>query len=189
MATPQTVADHVEAAKRARAREQIGRIDYLREMRTLALAVDAQEVTEDELAALFRTTRVPVVDALKEGRQTAAPPPGFSGASPYEIAQRYAVGELTREQVVDELSRWAYPPVVRTEGEWDDLLISPPGSWDDVSDALDEGLIDGAIYTEVLTRRHGELPTTYERPDLGAGVKAEVARILAIMDGAPDENA
>ena len=36
--------------------------------------------------------------------------PGFSGASIREICDRYAVGLLSRDQVIDELQRWPYKP-------------------------------------------------------------------------------
>ena len=75
--------------------------------------------------------------------------PGFSGASPYEVAQRYAAGLLAREQTVDELSRWPYKPQDRTEG-WDDLLLTVPGSFDDVISAADHGLIDDGMYEAIL---------------------------------------
>ena len=36
--------------------------------------------------------------------------PGFSGASIREICDRYAVGLLSRDQIIDELQRWPYEP-------------------------------------------------------------------------------
>lgn len=35
-------------------------------------------------------------------------PEGFSGASPYEIAERYAAGDIDREAMIRELSAWPY---------------------------------------------------------------------------------
>ncbi len=68
---------------------------------------------------------------------------------PNEIAQRYATGELTRVQLVDELGRWAYPSEVSTDGcDW--LLVSTSESFDEVGRALSEGLIDNAIYDAIL---------------------------------------
>jgi hypothetical protein len=74
---------------------------------------------------------------------------GFSGASPYEIAERYSAGEITREQLVEELVRWEYRPARATDGL--DWMTGDSGEFSEtVGRALDEGLIDDATYDEVL---------------------------------------
>ncbi|MBF4587983.1 hypothetical protein [Curtobacterium sp. VKM Ac-2887] len=78
-------------------------------------------------------------------------PDGFSGASPTEIAQRYAVGEITRDQAVDELGRWPYAESHRPS-EYDDAWEPGPGTWADVEDAHRHGLISDEMYDEALDR-------------------------------------
>ena len=73
---------------------------------------------------------------------------GFSGADPYEIIQRYVIGELDRAQLLDELGRWEYTPEVY--GEWEGYF---PGDWQNyVEEAHREGLIDDSLYTEASAR-------------------------------------
>ena len=78
---------------------------------------------------------------------------GFSSGSPYEICQRYYIGELTRAQAIDELVRWEYKPQAKGE-EWDPWGMEGgapevPGSWDDMNTAKTHKLIDYDFYTEV----------------------------------------
>jgi len=67
------------------------------------------------------------------------------------VCQRYAVGEITRDQLVDELTRWEYviPPKVEYD-YFDDLREEPPGSFNDVLLARNAGLIDDDIYGRLL---------------------------------------
>jgi hypothetical protein len=78
---------------------------------------------------------------------------GFSGATPYEICERYAAGMIDRERLVDELARYPYVPTPRTESLADDLLMTPPGTWADVCDADRRGLIPEDVYGEVMARQ------------------------------------
>ena len=79
---------------------------------------------------------------------------GFSGADPYEIALRYAAGQLSRERLVDELSRWDYAPDRRPPHPLDDGVIL--GDWKEyLVPALDHGLIDDATYEAIRAARSG----------------------------------
>jgi len=64
----------------------------------------------------------------------------------------HTTGEITREQIIDELLRWPYKKSDELEGPWDDLLVTVPGSFDDVEDAVHQGLLPGDIYDEILRR-------------------------------------
>ncbi|UNX53942.1 hypothetical protein MF406_13335 [Georgenia sp. TF02-10] len=88
--------------------------------------------------------------SVQRARAAPALPEGFTGASPYEIAERFAVRELTREQVVDELTRWPYDPSPTSDG-YDALIVNQSGthSWGEVERAADDGLIDEDIYDEI----------------------------------------
>ena len=93
--------------------------------------------------------------STSDARQPSAdeePRPAFSGADPYEIARRYAAGELSREQVVDELARWEYRPGVPTDGY--DWTTGDAGEWEEtVGRAFDDGLLDAETYDAIGDRR------------------------------------
>lgn len=78
---------------------------------------------------------------------------GFSGADPYEIALRYAAGQITREQLIDELSRWEYTPDRYPPEPLDDGVIL--GDWSRyLSPAFHDDLIDFGTYEEIFNRCH-----------------------------------
>lgn len=125
---------------------EVARIDYRRELRKL---LDAG-YTQTAVARALRISQPAVSKAAKTLDSTPEPAPGFSGATPYEMCQRYGAGLIDREQLIDELSRWEYTPI--PQGEWyEDVLVDPgPGSWLEVQHAADEGMIDGETYDEAL---------------------------------------
>lgn len=75
--------------------------------------------------------------------------------TPYELCQHYANGLLSRAQLVDALVAYPYTSGGQTDG-YDSLIVDPPGTWSEVSDAARRGLIDEGIYAEVFIRRHPE---------------------------------
>ncbi|MGP6175132.1 hypothetical protein [Corynebacterium sp. A21] len=91
---------------------------------------------------------------LKMAAKDPAPVEGFSGATPYEICQRYAAGFMNREQFVDELTRFPYIKGDKTDG-YDSLMVDPAGTWAEVSTAVRRGLIGDDLYENVFNRRHG----------------------------------
>jgi hypothetical protein len=77
---------------------------------------------------------------------------GFSGATPKEICERYAAGEISREQLVEELGRFPYAPRSETDG-YDWLPLDPPGSFAEVEQASFRGLIGTDEYDAILEAR------------------------------------
>lgn len=49
---------------------------------------------------------------------------GFSGATPYEVCERYAVGEIDRDMPIDEFTNYLYVPGGTTDG-YDPLQALP----------------------------------------------------------------
>lgn len=138
--------DDIREVRALRARRDLAPVDYARKVRRL---VTSGAVTQVDLAKELRVSQAAV---SKLARSVEDVPPEFHGASPYEIAQRYAAGELDRDQVVSELSAWPYHPSnTRTDGI-DSLMVDPPGAhtFDEVSRAYREGLIDADVYTSAL---------------------------------------
>lgn len=79
--------------------------------------------------------------------------------TPDELCQRYADGALAREQLVEELAQYPYATMPMTDG-YDWLTVDPPGTWSEVSRAIDQGLIEEDVYEEVFNRRHPGRPQT-----------------------------
>ncbi|QIS43002.1 hypothetical protein GW571_13105 [Clavibacter capsici] len=136
-----------ESAVRSVMRWRLAELDLQREVRRL---LDAG-AHRDELAKGLRLFGGDDLRRLDGARDVAMPVEGFSGATPLEICERYAVGLLDREQLVDELTRFPYVPMDKPDG-WDDLVVNPPGTWMDLSIARGEKLIGMDVYGEVLDR-------------------------------------
>jgi len=138
-------------ARRARARRELGGLDYIRNVRAALAAADQRAV------ARALGVSQPAISRLlsqAEARGVRPVPDGFSGASPYEIAERYAAGDIDRDTMIHELSAWPY---AKNEGaaaaaaEWESTpYLDTPGSFAEVGRAFDEGLIDGAAYDQIL---------------------------------------
>lgn len=146
-----STTDHgtdLAAVRRLRNRWQIDHLDYLRGLRELS-----GSMTQVDLAKGLGLTQPSVNSALKSAAKIPAPRKGFSGASPYEIVQRYAAGELSRGAVIDELARWPYASRGKTDGyDWI-TAESDDGTWAEVEQALHEDLLDDETYDAILDRR------------------------------------
>jgi DNA-binding transcriptional regulator YdaS (Cro superfamily) len=134
-----------DTVRRLRSRQVVTRVSYLRELRRAA-----QDTTQTQLARLIGISQPSVNSALKSAAAVPDVRPGFSGATTYEIAQRYDAGELTREQTIDELGRWSYRPGSPSDGY--DWTTADAGEFVDVRRAFSEHLIDAEMYDEILTR-------------------------------------
>jgi hypothetical protein len=71
--------------------------------------------------------------------------------TPYGIARRYAAGEITREQMIDALSRWRYVPMERMTDPADDVGVLDDGTFRmTVGEAFLDGLITAEDYDAIL---------------------------------------
>lgn len=125
-------------------------LDYRRELRRL----EQRGYSQREISKWLGIAQPSVLSALRTAAKVTMPLDGFSGATPYEICQRYAGGLITRTQLVDELARFPYVKGGQTDG-YDSLIVDPPGTWSEVDDAARRGLIEDDVYEEVFNRRHG----------------------------------
>lgn len=144
------IADYSTEAGRARTLRQqvhLNQLDYRRELSRLA----SLSGTQREWAKALGISQPSLSSALKTARTVSPVRPGFSGADPYEVCQRYALGELTREQLIDELTRWDYVVHEKREHDYfDDLRFSTDGSFDDVGRAHDDRLLGDELYDTIL---------------------------------------
>lgn len=138
-----------QAAVRARHREDIGELDYRRELRRLR----EQGFTQTQIGNWLGLAQPSVLSALRTAEKVPMPIEGFSGATPYEICERYAAGFITRDQVIDELTRFPYKEESRTDG-YNSIVVDPPGTWSELVRASFRGLIDDELYEEVFNRHH-----------------------------------
>ena len=78
------------------------------------------------------------------------PEPGQRWASPYEVCQRYASNELSRDEALRVLCAWPYVEPEGKSDPWDDLTLHTEGSIDDVVQARSDKLIDDEMYEAIL---------------------------------------
>lgn len=135
----------VAVVRRLRHRHIIDRIDYLRGLRRLA-----DRMTQTDLANALGVTQPSICSALKSAAKIADPPTGFSGASVYEIAERYTAGEIDREALVDQLSRWPAPGPGSHRGQ---PVDNQHEVLTELGKALRHGLLDESAYQTVLDQR------------------------------------
>lgn len=134
-------------ARRARARQELDALDYRRALRALHL----QGHSQVQIARWVGVSQPTVLSVLRTAANDPAPLAGFSGATPLEICSRYAAGFITRDRLIDELARYPYAPANTTDG-YDSLIVNPPGTWAEVSQAHHRDLIDDDTYEEILNR-------------------------------------
>lgn len=121
----------------------IAELDYLRAM----LQVAESDLPLERIASPLHLTTFEVEMVLVQAADVTPARPGFSGANPYEICQRFAVGLLSRSEVVAELSTWDYAP----ESEMRGLHAAPTrAAFDEVGLAFDHGLLDRTTFEEIL---------------------------------------
>lgn len=127
------------------ARSQVIELDYLR---TLHKA--AQTLALDEIAQQFPgIRRSQLAKEIAQAHKLAPVPPGFSGASPFELCQRYAIGELTETELIEQLSRWKYATLPATGVP---TIATVPGSVQDLDRARRRSLISNRLYAKLTTR-------------------------------------
>ena len=143
----------VEKARHTKVRKRLMDLEVYRMINTiLSTGAEPQAITQYlGIPASEREAMIQKAERVEPIRV------GFSSGSPYEICQRYYIGELTRAQAIDELVRWEYKPQAKGE-EWDPWGMEGgapevPGSWDDLDTAKVHKLIDYDLVLEVSRTR------------------------------------
>ena len=147
------VHPEMKALKKARVRKELAELDYQRQ---LVLALVSKRMPQREVADVLGLSQPSVSSALKTARTVPMPREGSQSASPYEVCQRYAAGELTREETMAQLVAWPYASAgdMRTS-PGDDLMVWPQGTTQEVMEAEADGLIDSDMCEAVLDAVHG----------------------------------
>lgn len=110
-------------------------------------------LSERKIAALVEVSQPTIHKMLEVADRDPDPLEGFNGATPLEICERYDAEEFDREELVNQLARFPYVKGGKTDG-YDSLIVDPPGTWSEVSQAIELGLIDEDVYEDVFNRRH-----------------------------------
>ena len=143
----------VEKARYTKVRKRLMDLEVYRMINTI-LSTGAEPQAITQYLGIPTSEREAMIQKAERVEPIRA---GFSSGSPYEICQRYYVGELTRAQAIDELVRWEYKPQAKGE-EWDPWGMeggAPEvrGSWDDLDTAEVHKLIDYDLVLEVSRTR------------------------------------
>lgn len=141
---PAPIPEEVRAARKLRYRKDLDQLDFRRKLVSLS-----QSYTQRQVADWLALAQPTVSKTLRTAEKDPVVRPGFSGATPMEICERYAAGMIERDQLVDELIRFDYEPGGETDG-YDSLTMDPPGTWTEVQDALRRGLIEEDVYVKVF---------------------------------------
>jgi hypothetical protein len=144
--TQHRVTADVTKARKLRQQLVLDRLDYEREVVRLTALI-----SQSELSRQLKVSQPTINETVKKAKRQTPVKPGFAGATPYEVAQRFAVGEIARADLIEQLATWDYTPSPQTDG-YDSLIVDPPGTFEEVSRALSDGLIDDATYDAILDR-------------------------------------
>jgi transposase-like protein len=122
--------------------------------RVVVRAVREQGATQTDVAHVLGVSQPTVHRWLQEAVRRPQHGPRALGADPYEIAQRYAAGDITREQMHAALVAWPYQRDSTLDGDYWDK--TDPGAAKDatfsatVGRALSDGLLSDAEYDAIL---------------------------------------
>lgn len=135
---------------REKARETAAHIAYLRHLRQL----HERGFTRVRLAEIVGVSQPTISDMLRRARIDAPDlRPGTHGGTAYEIAVRYAAGEIPRAAMLRELTGWEYErPAEPNPFEWsEDGSPVVEGSFTmQVGRALREGFLTDEDYDGLL---------------------------------------
>jgi hypothetical protein len=114
-----------------------------------ALSQVANQLTDDQLMDELRCSFAEAKTALIQAKALPKQLDGFCDVGPYEIAQRYGAGLISREQMLEELQRFPYEPIGHTDGV-ETYINLPRNSFEGVRRALSAGMLDGETYDFIL---------------------------------------
>jgi hypothetical protein len=132
---------------KAAARKTLAEADFL-----TTVAAMTERVSQTEMAAVLHTSQANVSRWAARGREHAQRRrAGRLGADPYEIAQRYALGQIPRDEMIAALAAWPYGEDFVPSNYWDDIGVSPQDSFSrTVGRAFDDGLLSDEDYDAIL---------------------------------------
>lgn len=121
----------------AYAKEELGRIEKLRE---ISLAHQRGQ-SQTAIALEAGISQAEVSRSVKRVKLV----PGMIERCPREVILEFVAGEISADQMLQELSQWNYSHAQDAEAN-NPLSVRTSGSWEQVSDAYNRGLIDYEDY-------------------------------------------
>jgi hypothetical protein len=122
--------------------------------RALRAAVNDAALAGATAADIARELRITPgeAEALVDELTAERGPDGRLPESAYAVAERYAAGELPREEMLELLGGWEYEPD-RLERDWDDIRLPQAGTFNStVGRAYRDGLLTREDYREIVDR-------------------------------------
>jgi hypothetical protein len=132
---------------KAAARKTLAETDFF-----ATIAAMTETIPQTRMASVLHTSQANVSRWAARGREHAQRRrEGRLGADPYEIAQRYALGEISWEETLAALASWPYEEDFAPTDYWDDIGVSPEGGFrHTVGRAFDDGLLSDEEYDAIL---------------------------------------
>jgi len=137
-----------ERLVKRRTKLKLADLDYKRAIKE---AAHSGMITQQEMAKHLGISQPSVSSAIKKAEKVD------EKETPFELCQRYSIGELSEEQLVDRLSNWEYV-TSSVPDEYDGLLVDQPGTFREVEWAVIGGLIESSVYDTILERIKNKNP-------------------------------
>jgi len=131
---------------RTAARQRLDRRELERAIFDGRKAGLTQRQISDKLGIHSQTTVQRILRRLDED-------PSLLEKKPAEVIDRYAVGEISAESMMDQLLNWTYSfgSVARINGVATDAYMS--GDWDDIERAFYQGLLSDEQFARLAERQ------------------------------------
>jgi len=128
----------------ARAAKELAEVRLLREALRASEAGRPQVAIADALGI----SQAAVSKMLVRARLA----PEVAGDTPWEVALRYAAGELNHEQMIETFTAWpwTHDRFLDADSAWPEQYVR--GSWQDVVRAVDEGYLSRQDYALLFER-------------------------------------
>ena len=140
----------VEILSQLRKHRLLMEVEALDYKRTLKAAL-AEKIPQKVIANTLGVSQPAVTKALKSAATVPDVLEDRDAATPYELCQRYAAGLISREDMINELVEWPYPPTPIAD-EFGGFQGAVSGTFDDVVLAENTGLINANDYAEIFAR-------------------------------------
>lgn len=133
--------------RKQRLRINVATLDYKRALKD----AKSENIPQTVIAETLGVSQPAVAKALKGVDAVPDVLVGMDAASPLELCERYAAGEIDQETLISELAQWPYEPTPMAD-DYGHYSGSISGTFDDVTVAKRMGLIEREAYEEIVAR-------------------------------------
>ena len=143
MTTTNVVQERLSEIVRSRARSEIAD----RELQRAVHAARTAGATQIEIAKQLAVSQAAISKRLAQAE------PLDGDDSPYDVALRYAAGDVARDEMIAKLTAFEYQPATQSPA-YDEPFVDVSGSLDELVRALDRGFLSEQDYDEILLGRN-----------------------------------